>query len=88
MKSEGLRPVLTTFNTLLKACMRAHDGTRAEQVLSWIREAGLPPDEYTFTTLIKAFSYSVNILRVLQVTPCLLLGLVRERVGENMGRGC
>lgn len=47
-------PDASTFNTLLKGCMRARDARRAELVAGWMEEAGLPGDETTFNTLIKA----------------------------------
>lgn len=46
-------PDASTFNTLLKACMRGRDVRRAELALSWMREDGVPPDSVTYNTLIK-----------------------------------
>lgn len=38
LAAEGLRPTRVTFNTLLKACMRAKDAARADEVLTWMQE--------------------------------------------------
>ena len=41
LSKAGLRPGLRTYNALLKACMRAMDLQRAQQVVGWIQAAGL-----------------------------------------------
>ena len=46
-------PDTSTFNCLLKACMRARDVKRADLALTWMRQAGVPADDITYNTLIK-----------------------------------
>lgn len=54
-----------TFNTLLKACMRAKDGERADQVMEWIKFFGVVPNSITWASLIKAKSYARDFNGVL-----------------------
>lgn len=49
----GVKPDTSTFNCLLKACMRARDVRRAHMVLQWMGLTGVGADEITYNTLIK-----------------------------------
>ncbi|BDA50928.1 probable pentatricopeptide repeat-containing protein At2g31400, chloroplastic [Coccomyxa sp. Obi] len=69
MAAEGLQPTRVTFNTLLKACMRAKDAARADEVLTWMQERSCQGDEFTYNTYIKAASYSGDVERALRVLP-------------------
>lgn len=50
---QGVKPDTSTFNCLLKACMRARDVRRAGLALQWMKAAGVGADEITYNTLIK-----------------------------------
>lgn len=54
---EGVQPDTSTFNILLKACMRAKDAKRAKLAWEWMTEMKIPPDAITFVSYIKALSY-------------------------------
>jgi pentatricopeptide repeat protein len=56
-----------TFNTLLKACMRARDGSRADQVMQWMKMHGVVPNSISWASLIKAKSYAQDFNGVLMV---------------------
>lgn len=45
-------PSVITFNTLIDACGRAGDTERARQVFSRLVQAGLSPNDRTFSALI------------------------------------
>lgn len=49
----GVKPDTSTFNCLLKACMRARDARRAGLALQWMGQARVAADEITYNTLIK-----------------------------------
>ena len=57
----------TSFNVLLKACMKEGDTKRAKMVLAWMQEQRVRPDGISYSTLIKTFSYSSNFDGVLYV---------------------
>jgi pentatricopeptide repeat domain-containing protein 1 len=57
----------STFNILLKACMRARDPRRADLALEWMSAAGVAPDAVTYSSLIKAYSYAGQFDSVLRV---------------------
>ncbi|CAN0394125.1 unnamed protein product, partial [Hapterophycus canaliculatus] len=48
----GVAPSVITFNTLIDACGRAGDTERARQVFSRLAQAGLSPNDRTFSALI------------------------------------
>lgn len=50
---QGVKPDASTFNCLLKACMRARDVRRARIALQWMAQAGVAADEITYNTLVK-----------------------------------
>ena len=52
MKATGAVPDLACFNAVLRACARAGDLTRAEQVLDQIHAAGLIPDDITWRQIL------------------------------------
>lgn len=58
--AEGMRPDTSTFNVLLKACMRSKDARRAELTLRWMRKARMRGDETTYNTLIKVRGASMH----------------------------
>lgn len=64
---DGVVFEVSTFNVLLKACMRQGDTRRAKLVLSWMSEARINPDSVTYSSLIKTFSYDNNFDGVLYV---------------------
>jgi pentatricopeptide repeat protein len=64
---EGAAPDASTFNTLLKACMRARDSRRADLAARWMAAAGVAPDAVTYSCLVKAHSYAGNFDGVLGV---------------------
>lgn len=57
----------TTFNILLKACMRAKDAKRADLAMRWMSQAGLEPDAVTWSSLIKVRSYTNDFEGVLAI---------------------
>jgi pentatricopeptide repeat domain-containing protein 1 len=57
----------TTFNILLKACMRAKDGKRATMVVKWMKDAGIQADTVTWSSLIKVRSYTDDFKGVLAI---------------------
>lgn len=57
----------TSFNVLLKACMKEGDTKRAKMVLAWMQKQRVRPDGISYSTLIKTFSYSNNFDGVLYV---------------------
>lgn len=67
LRQEGLSPEVSTYNTLLKACMRARDVQRAGLALKWMQQDGVRPDEITFNTLVKVHSYAEDFDGVLRV---------------------
>ena len=60
LRSEGFGGDLVTYNTLLKACMRARNGAGAEQAHRAMLEAGIRGDEVTYNTLVKALAYAAE----------------------------
>ena len=74
LQREGFKGDLVTYNTLLKACMRAHDGRQAEAVHRAMMAAGIKGDEVTYNTLVKALAYAAEDARpaaASEVTPLL-----------------
>ena len=67
LMNDGTIFDVSTFNVLLKSCMRQGDTRRAKLVLSWMSEARICPDEVSYSTLIKIFSYGKNFDGVLYV---------------------
>ena len=67
MMDDGTVLDATSFNVLLKACMKEGDTKRAKMVLAWMQEQRVRPDGISYSTLIKAFSYSNNFDGVLYV---------------------
>lgn len=53
LRQDGIVPDTSTFNCLLKGCMRARDVKRAGLALEWMAAAGVAADEITWNTLIK-----------------------------------
>ena len=53
---QGVKPDTSTFNCLLKACMRARDVRRAGLALQWMKAAGGGADEIPYNTLIKVWA--------------------------------
>jgi pentatricopeptide repeat protein len=64
---EGTCVDVSSFNVLLKACMRQGDTRRARLVLSWMMEQRIHPDNISYSTLVKTFSYAGNFDGVLYV---------------------
>jgi pentatricopeptide repeat protein len=67
MMDDGTVLDTTSFNVLLKACMKEGDTKRAKMVLAWMQEQRVRPDGISYSTLIKTFSYSNNFDGVLYV---------------------
>ena len=67
MMDGGIALDTTSFNVLLKACMKEADTKRAKMVLAWMQEQRVRPDGISYSTLIKTFSYSNNFDGVLYV---------------------
>lgn len=69
----GARFDLVTYNTLLKAAMRAaradprRAAAAAERTLRSLRAAGLSGDEYTYNSAVKVFAYGGDAGRALRV---------------------
>lgn len=65
---------IATFNTLLKGCMRNPSNNRSYigQTLQWIKEHQMVPDDITYSSLIKAFSYGGNFEGVLSARELML----------------
>ncbi|CAJ1452708.1 unnamed protein product [Effrenium voratum] len=56
MKRESIPPGLTCFNSLLHACARAGDTSKADEWLAHMRAEKLQPDAISFNTVISAHS--------------------------------
>jgi pentatricopeptide repeat protein len=56
MKASGTDPDLACYNALLRACARAGDFGRAQDVLKQILKAGLEPNDASWRQLIRAAS--------------------------------
>jgi len=63
LQREGFVGDLVTYNTLLKACMRARDGCQAEAVHRAMLAAGVKGDEVTYNSLVKALAYAAEDAR-------------------------
>ena len=70
LQREGFVGDLVTYNTLLKACMRARDGRQAEAFHRAMLAAGVKGDEVTYNSLVKALAYAAEDTR-LEATPLL-----------------
>jgi len=53
MSAHGLKPNIITFNTTMDSAVRCKQPTQAWRVLSVMRKAGLSPDKYTCSILVK-----------------------------------
>ena len=74
LQREGFVGDLVTYNTLLKACMRARDGRQAEAVHRAMLAAGVKGDEVTYNSLVKALAYAAEDARLApgtEATPLL-----------------
>lgn len=65
--NEGIYVDVSFFNVLLKSCMRQGDTRRARLVLAWMMEQRTHPDNISYSTLVKTFSYAGNFDGVLYV---------------------
>lgn len=54
MKAVGAEPDLACYNALLRACARAGDFERAQEVLGRLLEAGLDPNDTSWRELIRS----------------------------------
>ena len=64
---EGLEPSVVTFNTLLKACMMAHDAKPASEVLEQLQQRGLKVNIAT--------SYHTDLMHLPQAESCVSPGI-------------
>lgn len=64
MRKRGLQPTRITFNTLIDACSRSDNLTRAESTFEQMVSLGLQPNERTYSILINACAR--------QVRPCTI----------------
>ena len=74
LRREGFVGDVVTYNTVLKACMRARNGPRAERAHRAMLDAGIRGDEVTYNTLVKALAYAAEDARpatAAAVTPLL-----------------
>ena len=78
LRREGFVGDVVTYNTLLKACMRARDGPRAEQAHRAMLEAGIRGDEVTYNTVVKALAYAAEDARPAGSMPLLTAAAVAE----------
>jgi pentatricopeptide repeat protein len=53
MRGTSIKPTAITFNTAMDAAVRSSRGVEAWRVLARMRDAGLQPDKFSCTTLIK-----------------------------------
>jgi len=53
MSANGLRPNMITFNTTMDSAVRCKQPVQAWRVLDLIRKAGLTPDKYSCSILVK-----------------------------------
>ena len=67
LMDNGVVPDTTTFNILLKACMRAKDSKRADLALQWMSHTGIEPDAVTWCSLIKVRSYTEDFEGMLAI---------------------
>lgn len=52
MSRYSVTPTIITFNSLIDACARAGDIDRARSIFAHLREAGLKPNDRTFSAMI------------------------------------
>ena len=67
-------PDISTFNVLLKSCMKAKDIQTAELVLDWSKKAGVCPDHVTFNSLIRVYAYGGQFEKALGVVESMIAG--------------
>lgn len=60
-REYGVSPNLSCWNIVLNAFIRADDLPRATKIFHEILDAGLQPDEYTYTPLLKAYAKQGDI---------------------------
>ena len=55
-----MEPNVFTYSAAITACMRAEQTNRALELLSDMRTAGIPPNEITYTALLRAYSMPMS----------------------------
>lgn len=61
MKTVGATPDLACYNALLRACARAGDVSKAQEVLKKIQKAGLLPNDSSWREMIRVFGKAGRI---------------------------
>lgn len=67
MSRYGLTPSVITYNSLIDACGRAGDVDRARQVFCSLKEAGLSPNDRTFSALIHSHAVQGQVTTDLNI---------------------
>lgn len=59
MTSEAhqIQPSTVTFNSLIDACIRSHNMSKAWEVLDEMKARNVKADNFTYSTLIKGIRY-------------------------------
>jgi len=52
MQLQGIKPDIVTYSTLISACEKGEDLTKALQVFDYLQRHGIKPDIVTFSALI------------------------------------
>lgn len=53
MREDGVLPDVVTYSTVINACENARELDAALKVYEDMRLAGVPPNDYTFRSLIR-----------------------------------
>jgi len=77
MRAKGMKPDMTTFNTLIKGYGRLKQLPEAMKVLSEMQREGIVPDQRTYSTLAEACGNVGDVARVMEM---------RERMGQGAPR--
>merc|ERR1719284_601887 len=74
MKNQGSACNLVTYNTLIDACARVGDMTKATALFRDMCERGVDPDLITYSTIIKGYCVQGDLEQAIQ-----LFTLMRKR---------
>lgn len=72
LSSLGLRPGVVIYTTLLNAYGVAGDVAAAHQVLHDMRAARVPPNNFTYSSLMALYSQAGNVPKILVSPLCSL----------------
>lgn len=97
LERRGLKPTVHTYSSMVNACVRCGECARAEQFVEQMRARGVPPNEVTYTALIKGLCNADRLRDAVALLPAcpqpnirtfhaLLRGCVRDAEGATAAR--